>query len=97
MTDPSPIKATLERFLSQMGAPPVRTLIDLRDRWVDVVGPGLDGPTRPIELIDGVLVIGCDDATWASQITWMDAQIKRRFAEAFDGQVVRRITTRIQS
>lgn len=95
MSDPQPIKRTLEQFLSQMGAPPVRTLVDLNSRWGEIVGPGLNGPTRPIELIDGILVVGCDDATWASQITWMDAQIKRRFSAAFDGLTVQRVTTRI--
>ena len=95
MSEPELIKRTLEQFLEQMGAPPVRTLVDLNSRWGEIVGPGLHGPTRPIELIDGVLVVGCDDATWASQITWMDAQIKRRFSAAFDGLSVQRVTTRI--
>ncbi len=95
MTEPTKIGHTLERFLKQMGAPPARTLTALHERWPDVVGPGLAGPTRPIELVDGVLVIACEDASWASQIGWMDGQIKQRFAAIFDGVAIRRISVRI--
>lgn len=92
---PSIIGETLEKYLSYLGAPPIRTLGALQERWNDIVGPALSEPTRPIELLDGVLVIGCDDATWASQVGWMETQIIRRFHELFPETEVRKITTRI--
>lgn len=92
---PQKIGATLELFLAQMGAPPVRTLTSLESLWPQIVGPGLADRTRPIEVIDGVLVIGCDDANWGSQIGWMDSQIKQRFAEIFEGAQIRRIQLKI--
>lgn len=93
--DPSIIGETLENYLQYLGAPPIRTLGALQERWNDIVGPALSEPTRPIELLDGVLVIGCDDATWASQVGWMETQIIRRFRELFPETEVRKITTRI--
>ncbi len=91
---PRPIGETLERYLRMLGAPPVSTLTDLADRWPAIVGPALAGPTRPIELVDGVLVVGCDDPTWASQIGWMEGQIIERFRAAFPDATIRRIRTR---
>ena len=93
--DPIEIGETLDRYLDYLGAPPIRTLSSLQDRWSDVVGPALAEPTRPIELVDGVLVIGCDDATWASQVGWMQAQIIERFRTLFPDTEIRRIKARI--
>lgn len=92
---PSAIGETLENYLAYLGAPPIRTLGALQERWDDIVGPALSEPTRPIELVDGVLVVGCDDATWASQVGWMENQIIRRFHQLFPETEVRKITARI--
>lgn len=93
--EPQVIGETLDRYLEYLGAPPIRTLASLQDRWSEVVGPALAEPTRPVELVDGVLVIGCDDATWASQVGWMESQIIRRFRELFPDTEIRRIKPRI--
>jgi predicted nucleic acid-binding Zn ribbon protein len=92
---PASLGDTLERFLKQMGAPPVKALGDLHERWPEVVGPALAQRSRPIEMLDGVLVIGCEDATWASQIGWMESQITKRCAYLFEGVEVRRVQLRI--
>ena len=93
--DAVPVGEVLETYLDYLGAPPVRTLTTLEARWSELVGPALAEPTRPIELVDGVLVVGCSDATWASQVGWMETQIKERFEALFDGAQIRRIQTRI--
>lgn len=92
---PPMLGATLERFLAQMGAPPARTLGDLEERWSQIVGPALSEQSRPISVVDGVLTVACGDASWASQISWMDHQIKQRCAEVYDGLVIRRIHVRV--
>ncbi len=96
-SEPEPIGVTLERFLANMGAPPTRTLTSLESLWPQIVGPGLADWTRPIEMLDGVLVIGCESSSWASQISWMEAQIKERFEQEFDGVKIRRVQLRIRS
>lgn len=93
--EPAVIGETLDRYLEYLGAPPVRTLSSLEERWSEVVGPALADPTRPIELVDGVLVIGCEDATWASQVGWMENQIMTRFRVLFPGTEICRIKARI--
>ncbi len=93
--EPPTIGESIERFLSLMGAPTVSTLSSLDDLWPDIVGPALAAHSRPIEVRDGVLIVGCADASWGSQIKWMDASIRERFVELFDGLVISRIQLRI--
>lgn len=87
---------SLETFVRNLGAPPVSVLTQLDDRWPELVGPGLASATRPVELIDGVLTVACDDAAWASQISWMESQIKKRFDATFGSGLLRRVTTRVR-
>ena len=95
MTDPVRVGTSIENLLSMMGAPPVSTVSTLTTRWEEIVGPALAARTRPIEMVDGVLVVGCGEASWASQIEWMYSSIKERFEAIFPGQVVRRIQVRV--
>lgn len=91
---PRPLAESLERFVRNLGAPPISVLSQLEQCWPDVVGPGLSATTRPIELVDGVLTIGCEDAAWAAQVGWMEAQIKQRFEATFGAGLVRRVAVR---
>ena len=88
---------SLERFVDHLGAPPISILSQLHDRWPELVGPGLAAATRPAELLNGVLTVACDDAAWASQIGWMEAQIIRRFETTFSSDTVRCVKARVDS
>ncbi|MGF1598764.1 MAG: DUF721 domain-containing protein [Acidimicrobiales bacterium] len=91
---PVPLRQGLELFFKHLGSPPVDVVTTLATRWEEIVGPALVGPTTPLEFIDGVLVVACDDPAWASQIGWMEVQIKERFAELFPTVVLRRVVAR---
>lgn len=93
---PVPVREGLERFFRFLGAPPVDVVTRLADCWGEIVGPALAGPTRPLELLDGTLVVGCDDPAWAAQVSWMEAQIRQRFAAVFPTVELRRVTARTQ-
>ncbi len=93
--EPPTIGQSIEHFLALMGAPRVSTLTSLDDEWPNIVGPALAAQSRPIEVRDGVLIVGCDDPSWASQIKWMDATIRERFADIFDGIAIQRIQVRV--
>ncbi|MEM7276114.1 MAG: DUF721 domain-containing protein [Actinomycetota bacterium] len=92
---PTPIGESLERFVRNLGAPPIRVLSQLEERWPDLVGPGLSATTRPVELVDGVLTIGCEDAAWAAQVGWMEGQIIERFDAMFGAGRLDRVVTRV--
>jgi predicted nucleic acid-binding Zn ribbon protein len=92
--EPTPLREGLERYFRHLGVPPVDVVSELTNRWADIVGPALAEPTRPRDLVDGVLTVVCDDAAWASQIGWMEAQIKQRFAAIFPEYEVVKVVTR---
>ncbi|MGH1492759.1 MAG: DUF721 domain-containing protein [Acidimicrobiales bacterium] len=92
---PARLVEPLERLVGNLGAPPISILSQLENRWPDIVGPALSGPTRPVELIDGVLLIACEDAAWAAQVGWMETQIKERFEATFGAGQLNRVSTRI--
>ena len=91
------LSESLERFVDHLGAPPISILSQLHDRWPEIVGPGLAGATRPVELLNGVLTVACNDAAWASQVGWMEAQIIRRFSATFGSDTVHQVKTRVDS
>ena len=93
--DPAPLRDGLERLFKHLGGPPLDVITELADRWPEIVGPALAGPTRPLELVDGILAVSCDDAAWASQIGWMEAQIKERFSAVFPNVAIARVVARI--
>ncbi len=95
-SDPQPLRKPLERLVEHLGAPPVSVLTRLRERWPDVVGPALAETTRPVELVDRVLVVACGEAALAAQIGWMEAQIKQRFDEVFGPDQLDRVVTRVE-
>ncbi len=92
--EPAPLRNGLELFLKHLGRPPVNVVSELSDHWAEIVGPALAGPTEPMEFVDGVLVVICDAPAWASQIGWMEGQIKERFAEVFPKISLSKVTAR---
>jgi predicted nucleic acid-binding Zn ribbon protein len=92
--EPVPLREGLERFFRHLGAPPVNVVAELGDRWAEVVGPVMAGPTRPVELVGGVLVVGCDDPAWVSQVAWMEPQIIERLVAVFPGIELRKVVAR---
>jgi hypothetical protein len=93
--EPVELGSALDRFIHNLGAPPISILTRLEESWGDLVGPALAGSTRPIELVDGVLTVGCAEAAWAAQVGWMEAQIRARFDELFEPGLVQRVATRV--
>ncbi len=92
--NPSLIGESLERLVRNLGAPPISVITQLEDRWPELVGPALAGITSPSTLVAGCLTIRCDDTTAASQITWMESQIKANFESHFGPNLVSKIVTK---
>ena len=92
--DPRPLREALGRYLHHLGAPPVDVVAELGRRWPVIVGPALADVTHPLEVADGVLVIGCDDTALAAQVAWMEHQIVERYVAEFDDWSVRRVIVR---
>lgn len=96
-SDPTPLAESLQRFLAHLGAPPVDVIVQLEKRWGDIIGPVLAKETEPIQLIDGELLVACNDGVWASQVSWSSPQIIERFTQLFPQVEVISVKTRLVS
>ncbi len=84
----------MDRFLRHLSSVPADTLSGLRRAWPEVVGPTLVDVSRPVALTDGILLITCDDATWAAQLKWMERTICDEVEARFPGVQVKGIQVR---
>jgi len=94
--DPEHINATLNQVFRFLGAPAPDVVIDVRERWNEIVGPVLAEGTEPASIVDGELVITCRDGTWASQVAWMEPQILANFHGLFPSESLVRVSTRTE-
>lgn len=94
MNEPGSLGAGLERMMRLLGGPPPNTMRTIGERWSDIVGPALAEHTAPVELVDGVLTIRCDDPIWSAQIRWMEAEIVERLADLERGAAPRKVRVR---
>ena len=77
--EPRPIGRSLERVVGGLGSRSV--MIDLHDRWSDVVGAAIAERCRPRRLVEGVLHVEVDHPGWATEIRYLERQIIERTAE----------------
>ncbi len=94
MNDPSSLGHGLERMMRLLGGPPPNTMRSIESRWGDIVGPALAEHTRPVELVDGVLTVRCDDPVWSAQIQWMEHEILERLADLGGSAAARKVRVR---
>lgn len=89
-----PVGDALDRLLKHLRSAPMDTLTGIRSQWIDIVGPTLAAVSRPVTIQDGLIVIGCDEPTWAAQLRWMEGTICSKVQERFAGVEVRGIRVR---
>ena len=77
---PTPIRKSLERLLAGMGSPEIDSVATLMDRWPEVVGDHLSERIRAVAVRGSEILVSVDDPAWASQISWLEAQLLERIA-----------------
>lgn len=50
-------------------------LARLQRAWPGAVGPAIAAAGRPVAFVDGVLHVGCTDATWAHELQFLQGSI----------------------
>jgi predicted nucleic acid-binding Zn ribbon protein len=94
--DPRPIRASLDRVAKSLGGADAGSLSGLFGRWDDIVGPQLAAHARPLRLTRGVLVVGVTEPGWATQLTFLEGDLLRRFSEALGEGVVDHVEVRLR-
>ncbi|WP_320668509.1 DUF721 domain-containing protein [Patulibacter defluvii] len=75
-------------------APADDGLARVQRAWPAAVGPAVAAAGRPVALVDGVLHVACEDATWAHELQLMAPQLLERLAGRIDGPPIVAIRTR---
>jgi predicted nucleic acid-binding Zn ribbon protein len=93
---PSRVGESLDRVVRSLGGPPAGTLVAVFGGWTDVVGERLAAHARPVSLARGTLVVEVDDGGWATQLRFLESDLKRRLAEAAGGVEIDRVEVRVR-
>ena len=93
---PRRLADSLSAVTKNLGGAGGPALIDLLQRWPEVVGESLAAHCRPVALRDKALTIAADEPAWGAQLRWLEADLLRRLDEAVGPGTVARITVRIR-
>jgi predicted nucleic acid-binding Zn ribbon protein len=94
--EPKSIKASLDKVARSLGGPDAGSLSGVFGHWADIVGPQLAAHARPLSLSAGVLVVGVTEPAWATEMTYLNSELLRRFGEALGEGVVQRVEVRLR-
>jgi hypothetical protein len=78
---PTPLADALEAVGEELGLPEPGLVASLNDRWPEVVGATVAEHARPRSLRAGLLTIAVDAPLWATQLRYLEQEIRARLTE----------------
>jgi len=78
---PMPLGEALRAVGDELGLPEPDLVASLLDRWPEVVGAAVAEHARPRSLRDGVLTVAVDAPPWATQLRYLEGDIRARLRE----------------
>ena len=79
-------------LIPSIGEPSEPDLVaSLGDRWAEVVGPAVAAHARPRNFRDGTLTIAVDAPPWATELRYLETQIRARLAAISGGDSVQHV------
>ena len=94
--DPVPVARALDAVTRDLGSEG-HVMVRLVNAWESVVGPVLAAHTRPLGLKRGTLTVGVDHPSWATEVSFLEADLCRRVREALGVDGVERLAVRVRS
>jgi predicted nucleic acid-binding Zn ribbon protein len=92
----TPLGTALDRVLRHLRAPTAKSISTVFSEWPAIAGAQLAAHAQPIALRDGELVIEVDDPVWASQLRWLEAELRERIAGLPNAPNIVRIRYRVR-
>ena len=86
-----PLGRSLDRVTRSLGGPDASVLGAVFGRWKEVVGAAVAAHSWPVSLSDGTLTIAVDQPGWATQLTYLEGDVRRRIGEVSGADIVRRV------
>ena len=93
---PRPVGASLDAVARNLGGAGGPALVDLLQRWPEVVGATVAAHCRPVSLRAGTLTIAADEPAWGAQLGWLEADLLRRLDQSLGAGEVTRIAVRVR-
>jgi len=78
---PTRLGDALRSVGNELGLPEPDLVASLVDHWPDVVGHAVAEHARPRSLRDGVLTVAVDAPPWATQLRYLEHDIRARLRE----------------
>jgi predicted nucleic acid-binding Zn ribbon protein len=95
-SDPRPLGESLDRVTRSLGGPDAAALSVIFGRWDEVVGAHVAAHAWPLALSEGTLSIAVDQPGWATQLTYLESDLRRRANDLAGPGVVRRVRVSVR-
>jgi predicted nucleic acid-binding Zn ribbon protein len=86
--DPQALRGLLRDLGGRIGMGGALEAATLRQRWNEIVGDAIAAHAEPSSLKDGVLRIRADSPAWATEISYLGAQIAARSNDLVGSEIV---------
>lgn len=94
--EPLSLRDALAGVGRDLGLPAPDELSTLLDAWPDIVGAAIAPHTSVRSLRDGVLLVAVDDPAFATQVRYLEAQVREGAAKVVGRPVVRSLRVVVQ-
>jgi predicted nucleic acid-binding Zn ribbon protein len=91
-----PLASSLEAVVRSLKGPQAQGLAGLFSGWDDAVGPSIAAHARPLVLDDGRLVVEVDEPGWATQLRYLEAELRERLGPYVAPSTITSIEVRVR-
>lgn len=92
----TPLTASLADEVRRLGGPDPGLTTVVFAHWAELVGAAVAAHSRPVSLRAGVLVVAVDQPAWATQLTFLAAQVLARISEVSGSSEVTELIVRVE-
>ena len=89
--DPRSVRDSLAAVARDLGMPEPAVLGALHERWSEIAGEQMSRHARPRSLLDGVLTVAVEDPAWATQIRYLEDELRARSSEMLGEGLVKTV------
>ncbi len=90
------LAASLDAVVRSLKGPGARAVAGVFASWEEAVGPQVAAHARPLSFDGGRLVVEVDDPAWATQLRYLESDLRERLAGVSGGFQLVSIEVRVR-
>jgi predicted nucleic acid-binding Zn ribbon protein len=94
---PRTVGASLDRVAASLGVQRASTLSTVFSAWPELVGEAVASRATPRRLAGTVLHVSVEEPAWATQLTWLEAELLKRLEDVVGPGAVTAIEVRVRA